>query len=65
VSPVKYELGFYITEDGILHSNRREDYKSSKNGFGDRATSSLDLRRLVISDLLLMNVPSYSSLVSA
>jgi hypothetical protein len=24
VSPVKYELGFYISEDGILHSDRRE-----------------------------------------
>jgi hypothetical protein len=23
VSPVKYELGFYIPEDGILHSDRR------------------------------------------
>jgi hypothetical protein len=28
VSPVKYELGFYIPEDGILHSHRREDMKS-------------------------------------
>jgi hypothetical protein len=24
VSPVKYELGFFIPEDGILHSHRRE-----------------------------------------
>jgi hypothetical protein len=24
VSPVKYELGFYIPEDDILHSHRRE-----------------------------------------
>jgi hypothetical protein len=24
VSPVKYELGFYITEDDILHSHLRE-----------------------------------------
>jgi hypothetical protein len=24
VSPVRYELGFYIPEDGILHSHRRE-----------------------------------------
>jgi hypothetical protein len=23
-----YELGFYIPEDGILHSHRREDLKS-------------------------------------
>jgi hypothetical protein len=28
VSPVKYELGFYIPEDGILHSHRRENLKS-------------------------------------
>jgi hypothetical protein len=28
VSSVKYELRFYITEDGILHSHRRENLKS-------------------------------------
>jgi hypothetical protein len=28
VSPVKYELGFYIPEHGILHSHRRESLKS-------------------------------------
>jgi hypothetical protein len=28
VSPVKYELGFYIPEDDILHSDRRESLKS-------------------------------------
>jgi hypothetical protein len=28
VSPVKYELEFYIPEDGILHSYRRENFKS-------------------------------------
>jgi hypothetical protein len=28
VSPVKYELGFYIPEDGILHSQRRENLTS-------------------------------------
>jgi hypothetical protein len=26
---VKYELGFYIPEDDILHSHSREDLKSS------------------------------------
>jgi hypothetical protein len=25
VSAVRYELGFYIPEDGILHSHRREN----------------------------------------
>jgi hypothetical protein len=28
VSPVKYEMGFYILEDNILHSHRRENLKS-------------------------------------
>jgi hypothetical protein len=28
VSPVRYELGFYIPEDGILHSHRRENLKT-------------------------------------
>jgi hypothetical protein len=28
VSPVKYKLGFYIPEDDILHSHRRENLKS-------------------------------------
>jgi hypothetical protein len=31
VSPVKYELSFYIPEDGILHSHRREYLKSQKS----------------------------------
>jgi hypothetical protein len=33
VSPVKYELGFYITEDGILHSHRRVNLTSYNNLF--------------------------------
>jgi hypothetical protein len=28
VSPMRYEQGFYIPEDGILHSHRRENLKS-------------------------------------
>jgi hypothetical protein len=28
VSPVKCDLGFYIPEDGILHSHRRGNLKS-------------------------------------
>jgi hypothetical protein len=28
VSPVRYELGFHIPEDDILHSHRRENLKS-------------------------------------
>jgi hypothetical protein len=34
VSPVKYELGFYIPEDDILHSHRRENLKSLPAGLG-------------------------------
>jgi hypothetical protein len=33
VSPVKYELGFYILEDVILLSHRRENVKSRISGF--------------------------------
>jgi hypothetical protein len=28
VSPVRYELGFYIPEDDILHSDRSDNLKS-------------------------------------
>jgi hypothetical protein len=28
VSPVRYEVGFYIPEDGVLHSHRHENLKS-------------------------------------
>jgi hypothetical protein len=28
MSPMKYELGFYIPEDDIRHSHRRESLKS-------------------------------------
>jgi hypothetical protein len=31
VSPVKYELGFYIPEDAILHSHSRENLKRYKS----------------------------------
>jgi hypothetical protein len=30
MSPVKYELGFYIPEDGILHYHRRKNFKSDR-----------------------------------
>jgi hypothetical protein len=29
--PVRYELGFYIPEDGILHTHRRENLKSYRD----------------------------------
>jgi hypothetical protein len=28
MSPIRYELGLYIPKDGILHSHRRENFKS-------------------------------------
>jgi hypothetical protein len=28
VFPVRYELGFYMSEDSILHSHRRQNLKS-------------------------------------
>jgi hypothetical protein len=31
---VRYELGFYIPEDGILHARRRENLKSYTGTFG-------------------------------
>jgi hypothetical protein len=31
MSPVKYEMGFYILEDDSLHSYRREYLKSYRN----------------------------------
>jgi hypothetical protein len=27
VSPVRYEVGFHISKDGIIHSRRRENFK--------------------------------------
>jgi hypothetical protein len=30
VSPVRYELGFYIPEDGILHGHSRDNLKCSE-----------------------------------
>jgi hypothetical protein len=29
MSPVRYELGFYIPEDDVRHSHRRENLNSS------------------------------------
>jgi hypothetical protein len=35
VIPVKYELGFYIPEDDILHSHRRESINLTNNPFSN------------------------------
>jgi hypothetical protein len=46
VSPVKYELGFYIPEGGILLSHRRENLKSIRPVFISQWSE--DHQRLVI-----------------
>jgi hypothetical protein len=58
VSPVKYELGFYIPEGDILHNHRRGNnksytirakygkYKVSKNDLIEAWTMMVRLRRL-------------------
>jgi hypothetical protein len=46
VSPVKYELGFYIPDDVILHSHRRENLKSyilSEDLFSEALTQKIQL----------------------
>jgi hypothetical protein len=48
VSPVRYELGFYIPEDDILHSHCREHLKSYTAFF------VLVLRLLIITSLFLV-----------
>jgi hypothetical protein len=37
VSPVKYEMAFYIPDDDILHSHRRVNLKLYRVRFGFRA----------------------------
>jgi hypothetical protein len=44
VSPVKYELGFYISEDNILHSHCRENFKSYQLSLGFRPPQELNHR---------------------
>jgi hypothetical protein len=39
VSPVKYELGFYITEDDILHSHCLEPSNFTKEFISNRFTA--------------------------
>jgi hypothetical protein len=39
VSPAKYKLGFYIPEDGVLYSHRRENLESYRTKFGKPLTA--------------------------
>jgi hypothetical protein len=49
VSPVKYELGFCIPEDDILHSHCRENFKSfrglKKNTLTEGQNVSVGLKK--------------------
>jgi hypothetical protein len=48
VSSVRYELSFYIPEDGVLSSHRRENLKSYSNilffSYGLRFYTILEIR---------------------
>jgi hypothetical protein len=52
MSPVRYELGFYIPEDGILHSRRRENRKSYQRS-DVRFPAEADIFSLPLSRLCL------------
>jgi hypothetical protein len=59
VSPVRYELGFKIPEDGILHSHRRENLKSTAENIMRSSASSVMRRNISIlegSDILFRNL---------
>jgi hypothetical protein len=58
VSPVKYEMGFYIPEDDIHHSHRRENVKS----YNYRVAAQLVTSRVVLSSTELVS-QSISNLV--
>jgi hypothetical protein len=45
VSPVKYEMGFYIPDDDILHSHRRESLKSYRVLHNFRSTDGTTAKR--------------------
>jgi hypothetical protein len=61
MSPVKYELGFYISGDGILHSHRRGNLKSYKRLIASVVLNSLTLVTVDGSDTFLRNVGSNKS----
>jgi hypothetical protein len=61
---VKYELDFYIPEDGIIHSDRRENLKSyGKNiGYTDDEAGGIhssQAARRVLMELYLVQTVSY------
>jgi hypothetical protein len=70
VLPVKYELGFYIPEDDILHSHRRENLKSYsvkttfvRTGVSERRmVSFIRLKRISELELTLVVASNLSTL---
>jgi hypothetical protein len=63
VSPLRYELGFYIPEDGILRSHRRENHKSyESDSFAIKA--EIQVSRSGIPDRPFWNIPPFSLTVS-
>jgi hypothetical protein len=57
VSPVKYELGFYIPEDDILHSHSRGNLRSYKIPF------LRSVRRLLVTANVVPSSPIIVSLM--
>jgi hypothetical protein len=47
VSPVQYELGFYIPEDDILHSHRLENLKSYNPSVAYTETANVLLQHYI------------------
>jgi hypothetical protein len=66
VSPVKYEQGFYIPEDGILRSHRREHLKSyicsTRHRFYEQKLGSVTIVCAVFEPEASGNVPLGASL---
>jgi hypothetical protein len=56
VSPVKYELGFYIPEDDILHSHRRENLKYASLVL--LSAAAVHIARTALQFHLLRSVPT-------
>jgi hypothetical protein len=70
VSPVRYELGFYISEDGILHSHRRENLKSyTVFLYGEATHRNIHLvflssvRRLLVAACVVPSAPIFVTLI--
>jgi hypothetical protein len=50
VFPVRYELGFYIPEDDILHTQRRENLKSYNSVIHSETPLAIIAAYITVSD---------------